>query len=197
MTYKEELLKQIEDAKEWVNNVEISYPGEKGYTERLNENMIDIKLLVKVRTSMIDPKLIEECTFIDDLEYCKLDAWVSSQVIGCRKEKQLFNNMVLTDGSPAQLQKSIDMMYQKIKAIQKFTIVDDNIRIPLIPRDHLYKTLIEIKTAGYSEETLDSVFALVQRSGKRPQRKRLTDEFSIKLMKWADEMDRRKKKGEF
>ncbi len=186
MTYKEELLREIEDAKIWVHSSLLD-------EEKLMEKKTDTESILLVRTSMIDPRLIEECTFVDKLEEHVLDAWVSSQVIGCRKEKQLFNDMLLTDGSPAQLEESITRMWQRVKDMQKYTTVDDNIRIPLRPRDHLYQTLANIEVVGYNENTLDSVFELVQRSGRRPQGTRLTKEYGKKLMKWVDEIDNHRK----
>ncbi len=182
MSYTDELLAQIEEAKQWnLENEEeaIFNPGEHG--ERMD------------LCSLVYPPDIEDCTFIDELEEYELDVYAVSLIIECRKNNSLFKALYLDDESAAAYKASVKSFQNKVAFIQKASDEPIDVEIPIRPRDKLYQAISILRLLNYDENIIKSVACLVPTGKtKLPRQTLIVKELDEESMKKFDKISRQK-----
>ncbi len=182
MSYKDELLAQIEEAKQWtLENEEETIFNPNGHSERME------------LCSLLYPPDIEDCTFIDELEEDELDVYAVSLIIECRKNNSLFKALYLDDESVAAYKDSVKSFQNKVAFIQKASEEPINVKIPMRPRDKLYQAISVLKLLNYDENIIKSVARLVPTGKtKLPRQTIIVKELNEERMKELDKISRQK-----
>ncbi len=160
MNYKDKLLKQIEDAREWLVDYANKPLGEINKEER--EMFVYNFLITDKKEEKRLVSVLKNKPLMEDLEEYDFDAWIVAQILGCLDNNRKFRDMNLNDGSPSEFEKSKAKFREKVEYIQQFTSEPIEVSFPERPREKLLIVMEELEAAGHELEA-QYVFAVVMK----------------------------------